>query len=199
MSDPLSVVTSITGLICISTKIAQVAKQLYDSGKDAQKSMLRIKREMVNLHLILCHVQALVQPKARNRPSKSRLTMIPIHNLITILTGCVLEFHSLDEKLSKVAGLANPRPATGSNAQPMPASTSKLSFAGKIVAQVDWSVWTEGEIALMIENLELHKSSLSLILIVLTWYVDRFPNILYRTMSHWRLRVVALPMRLVAS
>lgn len=158
MSDPVSLAASITGLVTISCKIAQVAKKVYDSGKDARTSILRIKEEMDTLHLIFCQVQVLVQ----KRPRKSRLTLISVHHLLTILTGCMLYFSSLDEKLSAVAALA-----PGANA-------FNSSPARKIVARAEWSVWTEAEIAVIIENLERQKSSLVLMLTIINWCVHIF-------------------------
>lgn len=169
MAEAVGLAASITGLIAISTKIAQLAKSVYDSGKDAPKSILRIEEEMDNLHLIFCQVQVLVQ--TRNRPSKSRLAMIPVHHLVTILTGCMLYYSSLDEKLSGFnAGLAPP--AGASNAQPTLRPTA--SSARIVMARVKWAVWTEAEVAVVIDNLERQKSSLHLMLTILHWYVNIF-------------------------
>lgn len=164
MSDPLSVAASITGLIGITVKIAQVAKQLYDSAKDAPNSVLRLKDEMDNLNMIFCEVQALTESvsRRRHRAKKSRLSMVPLHHLLTILTGCMLYYSSLDERLRKVAGIA------AGNTQP----TSSLSSASRVVAQIKWSVWTEAEVAVIFENLERHKTSLIMMLTILNWYVS---------------------------
>lgn len=172
MSDPLSIAASVAGLVGITIQIAQLAKQLYDSGKDAPKSILRIKEEMDNLNIIFCQVEALIGSRSRNRPSKSRLTMVPLHHLATILTGCVLYYSELDKKLSEVAGLKPP--ATGPNTQ---ANPQRSRSATGLLVRIKWSIWTEAEVAVIIENIERQKSSLHLMLTIFNWYVNRFPRI----------------------
>lgn len=162
MADPVSLAASITGLVAVSCKVARTAKQIYDSGKDASSGIMRIKEEMDNLHLIFCQVQELVGGRKWNwnKPKKSRLKMVPVNHLVTILTGCMVYFSSLDEKLSEVAGTQ---------------STSNSSSTRTIMARVKWMIYTQAEVAVIIENLERQKSSLHLMLTILNWYVpDRF-------------------------
>jgi len=151
MSDPLSIIASVVGLVTTSAKIASIAKQLYDSAKDAPASIRRISEEMDQLHLIFGQVQMLLEGHAKKRPSRSRLTMLPLHHLMTILSGCVLAHSSLEEKLSKVAGLAR---------------------GGSIVglgARVQWALWKEAEAGVILVELERHKSSLNTMLLIIQW------------------------------
>jgi len=89
MPDPLSIIASVVGLVTTSAKIASIAKQLYDSEKDAPASIRRIGEEMDQLHLIFGQVQMLLEGHAQKKPSRSGLTMLPLHHLMTILSGCV--------------------------------------------------------------------------------------------------------------
>lgn len=159
MAEAVGLAASIIGLIEISTKLARLAKELYDSGKDARTSILRIKAEMENLHLIFCRVQVLVESRTQKKPRRIRLKMIPVHHLLTILTGCMLYYSDLDEKLS---GLAQP--------------TSVAGPARNIIARVKWSIWTEAEVAVILDNLERQKSSLLLMLTIINWYVVWFSH-----------------------
>jgi hypothetical protein len=70
---------------------------------------------------------------------------------MTILSGCVLAYSSLDEKLSKVAGLARGGPIAG------------------LGARVQWALWKEAEAEVILVDLERHKSSLHMMTII-QWY-----------------------------
>lgn len=115
------------------------------------------------MNLIFCQVQGLiVGSRSRNRPKKSRLAMVLLHHLATILTGCMLYHSDLNKKLSEVAGLAPPTTgpnATGSNVQ---LSSQRPRSARGILGRIKWSLCTEAEVTVIIENLERQKSSLRL-------------------------------------
>jgi len=142
MSDPLPIIASVSGLIAISAKIASNAKQLYDSGKDAPNSIRRISEEMEQLHLIFGQVQMLLE--GQKRPSRSRLTMLPLHHLMTILSSCVLAHSGLDKKLSEVA-------------------------SASLGARARWALWKEAEAGEILLELERHKSSLHMMLTIIQW------------------------------
>jgi len=144
MLDPLSIIASVGGLFATTAKIASIAKQLYDSGKDAPSSIRRIGEEMDQLHLIFGQVQMLLEGHAEKRPSRSRLSMLPLHHLMTILSGCVLAYSSLDKRLSEVA-------STG------------------LRSRVRWALWKEAEAGLILVELERHKSSLHMMLTIIQW------------------------------
>jgi len=144
MSDLLSIIASVVGLVATSAKIASIAKQLYGSGKDAPTSIRRIGEEMDQLHLIFGRVQMLLKGHAQKIPNRSRLTMLPLHHLMTILTGCVLAYSSLDKKLGEVAS------------------------AG-LGARVRWALWKEAEAGEILVELERYKSSLHMMLTMIQW------------------------------
>ena len=155
MSDPLSIIASVVGLAGTCAKIASITKQLYSSGKDAPGSISRISQEMDQLHLIFGQVQMLLEGHAQKRPSRSRLAMIPLHHLMTILSGCVLAYSSLDKKLSEVSG-------------PIAATSTEASGPG-LGARVQWALWKEAEAGVILVELERHKSSLQTMLMVIQW------------------------------
>ena len=157
MSDPLSIVASIAGLVAISAKIVSMLKILYDCGakaKEAPKSISRIKEEMQDMSVIFCQVQLFILGTSKT-PSHSRLTMISIHDLVATLTGCVLVCSNMDKYLSEVVGITDPSvPATK---------------VGLILERVKWAVWKETEVAVFIEDLQRHKLSLNLMLSIIQW------------------------------
>ena len=68
MSDPLSIIASVVGLITTS---ASIAKKLYGSGEDAPTSIGRISEEMDHLHLIFAGANAVGRPcteKTQQKP-----------------------------------------------------------------------------------------------------------------------------------
>jgi len=156
MLDPLSVIAAVFGLVATSAKISSTAKQLYDSRKDAPTSIRRIGEEMDQLHLIFGQVQMLLEGHAQKKLSRSRLGMLPLHHLMTILSGCVLAYSSLDKKLSEVAGLVQNRTTTG---------TRSMGLG----ARVRWALWKEVEAAAILVELERHKSSLHMMLTIIQW------------------------------
>ena len=90
----------------------------------------------------------LARRSCKEKLSRSRLTMLPLHNLMTILSGCVLAHSSLEEKLSQVAGGG--------------------SIAG-LGARVQWALWKEAEAGVILVELERHKSSLNTMLMIIQW------------------------------
>ena len=78
--------------------------------------------------------------------------MLPLHHLMTILSGCVLAYSSLDKKLSEIA------------------STSATTGSGlSLGTRVQWALWKEAEAGLILVELERHKSSLHMMLTVIQW------------------------------
>jgi len=114
-------------------------------------SIRRISEEMDQLHLIFGQVHMLLEGHAKKRPSRSRLTMLPLHHLMTILSGCVLAYSDLDEKLSSVAGLARGGSITS------------------LGARVQWALWKEAEAGVILVDLERYKSSLHIMLTIIQW------------------------------
>ena len=151
MPDPLSILTSVGGLIATSAKIACIARQLYSSGRDAPASISRISEEMDQLHLIFGQVQILLEGHAKKRPSRSQLSMLPLHHLMTVLSGCVLAYSSLDKKLSSLT-------TAGSTGSDLGLGT-----------RVQWALWGEAEAGLILMELERHKSSLHMMLTIIQW------------------------------
>ena len=170
MSDPLSVIASITGLVQVSAKIIGIATQLYTSRKDAPASLCLIKDEMGQLNLIFQRMQRLIEGYERNSKSikRHRLTLLPVQDLMTILTGCVLAYSSLDRTLSKVAGLDET-----DRGNPVP-QTQAPSCTGSLLMHVTWTLWKESEAEEMIATIAQHKSSLLIMLVIIQGYVGLY-------------------------
>ncbi|KAF8423632.1 hypothetical protein EV426DRAFT_602464 [Tirmania nivea] len=108
---------------------------------------------MDQLHLIFGQVQMLLEGHAQKTLSRRGLMLLPLHHLMTILSGCVLVHSSLDKKLSKVAGLVQKGGATTRSAG--------------LGARVQWALWGEAEAGEILVELERHKSSLHMMLTII--------------------------------
>ena len=164
MSELLSVVASIAGLVQISEKIIGLANQLYYSSKDAPESICRIKNGMGQLNLILRQIQRLIERYERGCSNQNRLTMIPLplEELITILSGCVSVYSALDKKLSNlVPGLDETMPEN-----PI-LQTNATSSAASSFMCVKWDLWKESEVVGIIGNIEQDKLSLLMMLTII--------------------------------
>ena len=162
MSDPLSVISAVVGLIAISAHLGKRSKELYDCAKVAPASMLQINKEMEHLNIIFVQVEMFVRGNVdkKKKPSKVGLTMLSLHHLMTILSGCVLVLSNLDKKLGEVAGLVD--------------STTQKPARGlqSPIDRIKWAMWKETEVAVILQDLERHKSSLNIMLSLIQWYVN---------------------------
>lgn len=171
MSDLLSVVASITGLVKASAKITSIANQLYNSSKDAPASICRVKDEMGQQSLILRQVQRLMEYEMKGL-NRNRLSMLPLEELTTILNGCVSAYSALDQKLRKVADFFD-------EADPKTPKTVPQTMS------VKWELWQElSEMADMIVKIEQHKSSLLTMLNIIQRYLGPY-NLIYPLQILW--------------
>ena len=162
MSDPLSVLSAVVGLVATSAHLVRRSKELYDSTKDAPTSMLQLQTEMQSVHTIFVQVEMFVRGTTKKRPTKKGMSMISLHHLMTILTGCVLSCSNIDKKLSEVAGLMDP-------------TTQKpIRNLQSTMGRIKWALWKEAEISAMLQELDRQKLSLNIMLSLIQWYVSAF-------------------------
>lgn len=154
MSSAISVLSSITGLIAVAEQIISTAKQLYESDEDAPGSIRCIKDEMQGLQELLYKVHSIILGKSESKPSHSRLAMISIHHLITVLSGCVLVSSRLGELLSQAVGIVKARANSSSN---------------EGLERTGWIKWKEGDVNVVMEELQHYKSILEVMLNVIHW------------------------------
>jgi len=153
MSDPLSIAASVTGLITISAQIVAIAKELFGKVKDAPETMMRVKEEVESMEPIFHQVQLLLN--GSGSLNRGNLTMIPIQNFMATLTGCVIVYTRLEEKVNGVCGFSD--------------HTSSWKRAGVVVDRVKWGLWRHEDVLVIIEELQRHKLSLNIMLTILSW------------------------------
>lgn len=143
--DPLSVAASVTGLLSAGAQISSLLQGFLDAPNIA----LVVQVEIAHFVAVLSQLQPFVM--GSSTASQSRTSMIEVQQIQIILTGSVLTFSELQ---LAVDGL------TGSQG-----ATSSMGMRGR----VKW-LFAEASITQLIQRLRDHKSSLTLILTLLTWY-----------------------------
>jgi len=154
MGDPLSIATSIAGLITISAQIVGIAKYIFDKVKDAPETMMRVREEVEIMQSIFCQVHLLLNGSGSGL-NHGNLKMISIHNLMATLTSCVIVYTRLEKKVNEVCGFNDP--------------TASRRRAGVIVDRVKWGLWRHEEVLVIIEDLQRQKLSLNMMLTILSW------------------------------
>lgn len=127
--------------------ISSIVQSFISSSTLAQN----INDEIHDFLAVLTQLQPFVLGTAF--PTHARASMIDVDQLTVTLTGCVCTFSELE----RVVG--------GFEAQ------DKISIMGRM----KWA-WAESNIAQLVQRLQNHKSSLTLMLTILTWY-EAFPSI----------------------
>ena len=142
--DPLSVASSIVGLIVAAVQVCDLLKRFSDSAKEAPQSAVVVIGELTGINLCLNQLQGYLLGKQQS--SKSRRSLVMIEQLIVVLTECVSVFSELEQTLEML----------------------KTDHPMKLIDRVKWAK-KEPAIARLLQRLQMSKSSLTLMLTTLTW------------------------------
>lgn len=155
MSDPLSIVLSITALASTSANMVSVANKLIASRRKMPTSISRIRDEITQLNIILDQVLVLLQGHKEGEPREGRVSMCPLHTMEGFLRN---RMANLETTLNDAAGLAG------------------LSTARRLLIRIKWVLWKEAEARDLVEDLQRQKLNLHTMLTIIQWYV-----VAYRT------------------
>ena len=142
--DPLSVATSIAGLIIAATQVSNLLKGFADSTKEAPHSAQAVLTEVTGIGLCLNQLQEYLLDQQES--ARSRRSLIMIEQVIVVLTDCVAIFSELEQTLEMLK-----------TDQPM-----------KVIDRLKWTM-KEAAIGRLLQRLQTSKSSLTLMLTILTW------------------------------
>ncbi len=145
MSDPLSIAAGVVGILNAAAQISSVLIKFARSTKGAPQQARAIITEVNDTSGILSHLQAFLLGK--EFADSSRTSMLKVDRLINIISGCVLTFSELEKLLDEL-------------------ETGEMD----ILDRVKWTR-KEAAIAGLIQRLQNHKASLSLILNILNGFV----------------------------
>ena len=95
--DPLSVATSIAGLIVAACQVSSLLKSFADSAKEAPNSAQAVFTEVTSISVCLNQLQGYLLGKQET--STSRRSLIMIEQVIVFLTDCVSIFSELEQTL----------------------------------------------------------------------------------------------------
>lgn len=137
--DLLSVNTSVLGIFIASTQIIE----LISRASDAPRNFKDIQVELLNLKLIMSGLQPFLN--RTNTVVAARTSLVPIQDVIAVITQLVLVFSELDGVVQRCT----------SNNFILLTRRSNIAAAGRLLDQ-----------------LQRHKLSLSLILRIIQWYVS---------------------------
>lgn len=143
--DSLSIATSIAGLLKAAAGVSSIVSKIAASKKSGFKKIKDVKTTVDTLRSVLHQLQSLLLRSGT--VDHRRASMILVDEVVATLTGCVMTFSDLD---GCVKGLE---------------SDDKLGL-------LDSARWASRapELRKNWQNLEAHKSSLTLMLSILTWY-----------------------------
>src|SRR2546423_7396138 len=139
--DPLSAAASIVGILAAAGKVIEILGPVVAALKDASKSATTTYSEVNNSRIILSALQTLLNNL--NTASRKRTALIPIDQLVAVLTDGVILFSELEALV-------------------LPLGTS----SGHVRSRIQWAR-REGTFASLISRLQSFKSSITLMLNIL--------------------------------
>ena len=145
MSDPLSIATSVVGLITAAAQISSLLINFTIQVHEAPNQARMVLVEVGDLNTILCSLQNFILQQ--QTADRSRRALLRINLVIVIVSGCVSTFSELQQLLDE------------------------MSLVGAEWNLSDPLKWARNEkkISTLIQRLQTHKASLSLVLTVLKW------------------------------
>lgn len=145
MSDPLSVVAGVAGVVTAAAHISSLLIKFTKSTIAAPQQAQVVLTEVSDIDGILSQLQSfLLGPGSANR---SRTSLLKVERVVTIVSGCVLTFSELEKLLDEL-------------------KTEDLD----VLDRFKWAR-KESVIEGLIQRLQNHKASLSLVLNILNGFV----------------------------
>ncbi|PQE13607.1 putative RAS-2 protein [Rutstroemia sp. NJR-2017a BVV2] len=153
--DPLSVMTSVAGLLGTAAKIGPILFAVSKSLIDAPRLMGQLISQVNEFEILLSAVHKFLL--GMSLAPRRRISMISVEQLVVTLTEAVLTFSELEALVTSIA------------------RDNGLSITTRLLY-----VWNENTVSSIMLRLERHKTSLSLMLNIAQWYVESLnPNLLF--------------------
>lgn len=145
MSDPLSIAAGVVGVITAAAQISLLLTKFTKSTIAAPRQARVVITEVSDINVILSQLQSYLL--GLESPNSSRTSLLKVEKVVTIVSGCVLTFSELERLLDE------------------------LKTEGMDV--LDSLKWARKETAILglIQRLQYHKASLSLIFNILNGFV----------------------------
>jgi hypothetical protein len=155
--DPLSVTASIVGILAAAAKIAESLQGMVSTAKNAPRVLVALDCEIREFQTALSSLQTLLADLS-SIPTH-RAALIQVEQLVVTLTEAVLTFSELDAAIAPFAALRG----------------SKVPVAKRLR-------WTqaEGNCLKLVERIQRHKASISLMLHIFQWYDYHYSQLILR-------------------
>ena len=147
--DPLSVSASIIGILGAAAKVSSVLITFVKNTKAAPKLAQTVLADVNGLSTVLSHLQTYLLGTAS--PTRSRASLILVEQVLVTLAECVTTFSELEDVLG----------------------TSKHDVDMDTLDRMKWAT-KESKVADIQQRLQSNKSSLTLMLTILQWFVMLF-------------------------
>ena len=144
MMDPLSVVASIAGILGAAAQISTSISTLIEKSRKAPKDIRKVKDEVDTIRSVLHQLQAFLLGSAKT--NRARTSLILVDQVVVTLSACVSTFSELDVTVGTLV------------------SDERLGLMDRLRWGSKASAIDE-----CLKNLQTQKSSLTLILTILTW------------------------------
>ena len=148
MSDPLSIAAGIVGLITAAAQVSLILTKFMNSTITAPRQAQVVLTEVSDIGGILSHLQSYLL--GWNIPDRSRTSLVKVEKVVTVVSSCVLTFSELEKLLDEL-------------------KTGSLD----VLDRLRWAR-KESAIADLIQRLQNHKASLSLVLSILNGFVASY-------------------------
>lgn len=147
--DPLSVAASVVGLLAAGAKITTFLSNLTSSMSDAPQLAQNLVMEVKGIEAAATSLQTYIT--GRTQVSAERGSLILLDHVLTTLTGCVTTYSRLNVIINDL----------------------NVDGDMSVLDRLKWARH-ESELATIAQQLQNHKSSLTLMLSILQWYVAIF-------------------------
>jgi hypothetical protein len=144
--DPLSVMASVVGLLTAASNVSSILSAIKSSMKDTPQLVNHVLSEVKEVEISLSAVHKFLQ--GITSAPRRRIALIQLDQLIATLTEAVLTFSELEALVTPLA------------------TKSKVSIMERLKL-----AWKEDVVSSIMQRLQRHKSSLSLMLNILQWLV----------------------------
>jgi hypothetical protein len=144
--DPLSVTASIFGILAVTAKVGGLLHGTISTVKDAPRVLSALACEVQEVQAAFASLQILITSLS-SKPSH-RAALIQLDHLIITLTGSVLTLSELEKAIA---------PFVVPHGAEIPLKT-----------RLKWTR-AEGDCTKIVERLQRHKASISLMLNILQW------------------------------
>lgn len=144
MSDPLSVAAGVVGVVTAAAQISSLLIKFTKSTIAAPQQARIVLTEVSDIGVVLSHLQPFLL--GLNVPDRSRTSLLKVEKVVTVVSGCVHTFSELEKLLDEL-------------------KTENMDFLDRL----KW-VRQDSAIRSIIQRLQNHKASLSLVLDILNGF-----------------------------